>query len=278
MTSLAFAEASDLSRAREHLPEKLQGTWSTTAFDREGVAQLTITLDIGTSDIRWAIECQLPNGKRDTDSVTTPVRLRDGYLEVTRRAGSFETNARPCELGIREKFLSWHLDNDDQLRLADFTGKVRTFRRMGSSGTTSKVFAGKDALPCTVQPALVDLRFGERALFRVTAKGFTSPTVQSDMRYVGDPSGGLRIASDSLPVKRNLDAVEVTDGVVRLIRSYDAKEAVFGNQEQRYVARYPGGIVETVELRQGGLRAVCTYRVRLIPNSPAAPGNLSALR
>lgn len=272
--------ASDIGRVRGQLPQKILGLWTTSASDRDGVNRLTITLNVAPAEIQWAITCELPDGSQDQDSVTTPAQLRDGYIEVSRRAGSFNGAARPCELGIHEKFLTYSLENETELRLSDFTGKVRTFHRPDKTASRSaSALDWKGASRCEVTPAMVDLRFGERALFRVTAPGMTTPSVRTEMRYVGDPTGGLRVGGDKSPVKRGLDATDVGDGdgTARLVRSYALVDMPFASAERRYLEDYPGGVVETVELRQGTARAMCEYRVRLLPEPPASvPGSRAA--
>ncbi len=260
-----------MTTAHRLLPQTLHGTWTTTASDRAGVQILTITLDISARDIRWSIECELPNGNKDFDSVTTPAQLRDGLVEVTRRAGSFGTDARPCELGVHDKLLSWNLEDKNTLRLADMTGKMRTFKRRGQVADTaaktleSELAAGATAR-CVVTPPQVDLHMNERALFKITADGFTTPNVRSEMRYVGDSTGGVTITNASNPMKRVLDAVDFNDGTTRIVRSYTVKDTPFANLQASYALTHPGGLVETVELNQAGRRALCQYRVRLLPN------------
>jgi hypothetical protein len=267
-SSIALAEGAAPERGPTLVPELIRGRWITVASDREGVSRLAITLNIGPSEIGWTIDCDLPDGSRDHDSVSTPIRFRDGALEIVRAAGNLGDRARPCELGIREKALSWHLEADGSLRLADYTGKVRTFTRTTGKGEPPRrplALQGGDAVPCVVTPAQAELRLGERGLFKVSAPGFSSPSVRTEMHYGADPSGGFRISDDSRPVRRALDAVDVADGTVRIIRSYDVMDAAMANQEGRYASTYPGGVVETVELRQGTRRALCHYRVRLVP-------------
>lgn len=267
-SSIALADGAAPERGPALVPERIRGRWITVATDREGVSRLTITLNIGPSEIGWAIDCDLPDGSRDHDSVSTPIRFRDGALEIVGAAGNLGKRARPCELGIREKALRWHLEADGSLRLADSTGKVRTFTRIPATGGPPHrplALQGGDALPCVVTPAQAELRLGERGLFKVSAPGFSSPSVRTAMHYVADPSGGFRMSDDSRPIRRVLDAVDVDDETIRIIRSYDVMHAAMANAEGRYASAHPGGVVESVELRQGTRRALCHYHVRLVP-------------
>lgn len=220
---------------------------------------MMLELAIEPTAIRWSATCELPDGRSDNDAVITPARGRTGFIEVTHPGGYFGADARPCQLGIREKFLTWKLEEGGMLRLTDFSGTVRTFIRPAMA-------AAPGAVPCNVTPKRADLRLGERALFRVSAPGFDAPTVRSELRYVGDTSGGRLIQTN--PLHRTLDAIDVVNGEVRIVRGYDVKEMHLAvSEDSFYIRDYPGGVIETVVLTQGGRHAACEYRVRLVPPS-----------